>query len=92
MTIFKQAQEHISTKDHVLVILFNQEANRGVWDNSLAFIRLPMKTQTIMLILDANKARDQKFFCFPKCREDLPFKEGTPAPTLSTNKKYCFMA
>ena len=91
MTIIKQAQEHIRTLDHVLVILFKQEANRGVWVHYLSFIRLFMKTQTIMLILDPNNARDQKLYCFPKCHEELSFKEVDYSTDL-INKEYCYMA
>ena len=93
MTIIKEAQEIINTKDHVLVILFNHENKRGVWNHSLAFIRKPFKTQNIMLILDANKARDQKIFCFPKCPHDLdlPYLEVDSSTDL-INKNFCYMA
>ena len=44
--------------DHVIVLLFNQEATDGNWNHSLAFIRLPRKDKDLMLILDANKAAE----------------------------------
>lgn len=64
MDIVKEAYRLIDTHDHVLVLLFNQEGD-VYWNHSLAFIRKPGKTTNLMLILDANKARDQKIYCYP---------------------------
>jgi hypothetical protein len=42
----------------------------------------------MMLILDANKASDQKIYCFPKCRSDLPFLKVDSSTDL-IEKKFC---
>ena len=65
MVIVKKAHQLIETHDHVLVLLFNQSGDRGEWNHSLAFIRRPVKTKKMMLILDANLAKEQKIYRYP---------------------------
>jgi hypothetical protein len=68
MTIVEKALDYITNYDHnhLLVILFNQQGDHGYWNHSLAFIRNEVNNNPIMLILDAQKAREQKIYCYPQ--------------------------
>ena len=70
-------------------LLFNQEG--GVWNHFLAFLRKKVKTQKIMLTLDASKDRYQILYCYPTGRGDVSFLWVTSGTDL-IDMSFCYIA